>query len=267
MKPLKPLPCALLLAVLMGCGDKGIQTSNPTSAPPNTETGNWQLTFTSTSNPLPFSALSGYVQENISDSSESKFTYMELAIQNAGSCFLGENSVVLIGNTAGTALDVNSLSLDGGTLYVDTTLNSSDSTMSGTYHVSGGCANGAAGKVSGEQIALVSKTYHGTLKNITGLISLELQQNTAGNGAGKFQLSGSAAVTGLSCFTKATVDQANSFVSGTMITVQMDTQDPSGAKVVVQGMLDAASNTIMTSSVKVTSGACAGNYDVSNLTA
>ena len=140
--------------------------------------------------------------------------------------------------------------------------------MTGTYQIHGGCADSAAGTISGFRVSPVTGTYSGSFTGMSqsGTLQLTLNQNSYGNGNGYFEFSGSANLTGISCFKSGTIVAQSSLVTGTSVQLTLSTADPTGAQLIMQGSVDAAAHTLALSSIQVTSGACIGQYGTSTLT-
>jgi hypothetical protein len=257
--------------VILGCGNQtNDSSSSGTSGTPvnPTATGNWQIALTATSGAEPFPSLSGYIKDDESDTAApSPFTTAEMTSTASSGCFIGRNSIFLFGNIAGAQLPLHSSSTNGQVLSVNATLDSSSSTMTGTYAIAGGCADGAAGSVSGFRINTISGTYSGEIDGptVSQTLQLVVQQNAYGNGNGYFELTGNAVITGISCFGTGTLVPYTSLITGNAIQLTASTTDPSGAQLLIQGSVDAAADAISISNIQVTSGACAGSYGVATL--
>lgn len=257
----------LAAGVAAGCGvdSKGPGAYTPPTAPPTTAsaTGNWEITFTATSGDSLFPTLSGYIKDDESDSPPTPFTTAEMTANASSGCFIGRNSIFLYGDVSGAQLPLHSDSVNGQFLSFTGTLNAKATTMSGTYSVTGGCADGATGTISGEEISPVSGTYSGSDEG--GTLQLQLTQNPYGNGNGYFEFSGSAAVSGISCFNTGKIVTASSLITGNSLLLTLSTSDPTGAELILQGTVDPAGSTITLSSIKVTAGNCAGSYGTATL--
>lgn len=266
-----PMATVLGAGILLGCGSKSNAPGPyvpPGTNPPNpTATGNWQITFTPTSGATLFPTLSGYLKDDESDTPPSPFTTAEMTAYASSGCFVGRNSIFLYGNINGADLPMNSSSVNGQFLSIDATLDATSSNLTGTYKVNGGCANGAAGTMTGFRVSTISGKYTGTTQGASTALNLQLslQQNSFGNGNGYFEFSGSASVTGISCFGSGTIVPASSLVTGTSLQLTFSTSDPSGAQLVMTGTVNAAANTLTISGIQVTAGSCSGTYGTASL--
>jgi hypothetical protein len=241
---------------------------DPTGPVNPTATGNWQISLTAYSGGEIFPTLSGYIKDDEDDTgSPSPFTTAEMTSYGSSGCFIGRNSIYLYGNVDGAQLPIYSDTVNGQVLALAATLDSTSSTMTGTYVVNGGCASGASGSISGFRVSTVSGTFTGGTVGTSTIDTVQLvaQQNPNGNGNGYFELAGSVLLSGISCFGTGTLIPSSSLITGTAIQLTASTSDPSGAQLVIQGSVDAAADTITVSSIQVTSGACAGSYGTAAL--
>ena len=267
------LPAVLLsLICLSGCGGTigtpvtGGTTPPPVPSNPNA-TGNWQINFTPTAGSALFPFLSGYIQDNVTDATDVKFTTAELTLQPTTGCFAGLNSIFSTGSIDGAKLSLSSASNNGQFLDIAATLDSTSTHLTGTYKVNEGCANGAQGTVTGDAYASLTGTYVGSVDGSSPAktFQLTLNQNAQGNGDGTFLVTGPAVLTGFACFTTGGFPAPASFVTGSLAQLSLTTSDPSGAKVNLTGTFDTAADTLQLSSIVVTSGSCAGSYGTATL--
>jgi hypothetical protein len=271
----------LLAGVLTGCG--GTQTTaasggsgsggGTTTTTDNPDaTGNWEFDFTKTpGTPNMFKSLTGYIKDNVGDTGSTKFTNVEMTettVANGGTtatCFIGTIPISLTGTTVGAAMDLTSFSINQQYLTTTGTLDSTSSTMTGTYSVTGGCEGGegsANGQFTGTRYTPLTGTYTGTIAGTSpaATISIAISQLAAGNGAGDFLVSGTASVANSTCFGSGTVatQDPNSYVTGKFANlVFADNTSGSVDDLTLVGTFDVNADTITLSSVGVANGASA----------
>lgn len=245
---------------MAGCTTAGYPTNGSTPPPAGYAflTGNWVFATTPTASPTPFTGLSGFIDEQDQDPGTNDVATAALQAQPSN-CYLGADTIPLEGTVQGTALGLHSFSVNGQYVTINATKNSTATTLTGTYSVSGGCANGAAGTITGTRYAILNGTYTGSFTNSPAQgLQLAVSQNTQGTGSGNFFVSGTAAFTGISCFTTGTMAADNGSIIGNMVVLTYTTNDPSGAQVVLSGEINPTASTLTLSSAVVTGGSCAG---------
>ena len=253
-------------AGVVGSADSGAATTT-VAANPNA-TGNWQLVMTPTSGGTLFPTLSGYIGDDVSDTTASKYTTEELLANGASGCFIGTNPIVGFGSVDGAQLSTSSVTVNGQSVLLAGTLNGTSSSMIGTYSVQGGCASGATGTFAGTRYSNVDGTFSGTVDGTSPAagVQLNLSQDGVGNANGVFEITGSASFTGFACFNSGTLSQPNGYVTGSTISLTFSTNDPTGAQAVLQGTIDAGAGEMTITGFQVTSGSCAGTYGKAILT-
>ena len=169
--------CSWLLSVLLllcGCG-AGSGTSlpsNPTSGAPQTPppgppaqniSGGWQLSTTS-SVEMPALTIAGSI--NQSGSSVSGAVHVA-----GGSCFDQRNVIGLTGTVTDGNVSLTSASVGGQVITfagsVTIKANFPD-TLTGTYAIDGGCANGDQGNVTGYSVGAFNGSWYGELTSAGG---------------------------------------------------------------------------------------------------
>jgi hypothetical protein len=178
----------------------------------------------------------------------------------------GYTFIPLEGTVQGTAVGLHSFSVNGQYVTITATKNTKATQLTGTYSVSGGCANGAAGNITGTRYAILNGAYAGTIAGGGQSIQVNVAQNTQGTGSGNFFVSGSATFAGISCFTTGTMAAENGSIIGNTVVLNFATNDPNGAQAVLTGQIDPAADTLTLSSVDVTGGSCAGSLGGATLT-
>jgi hypothetical protein len=257
-----------LLVALVGCTTARTPFSGSTTPPPTGYTfltGNWVIQTTPTSSPTPFTGLSGFIDEQ--DQNAGTNDALTAALEaNPSNCYLGADAIPLEGTVQGTAVGLHSFSVNGQYVTITATKNTKATQLTGTYSVSGGCANGAAGNITGTRYAILNGAYAGTIAGGGQSIQVNVAQNTQGTGSGNFFVSGSATFAGISCFTTGTMAAENGSIIGNTVVLNFATNDPNGAQAVLTGQIDPAADTLTLSSVDVTGGSCAGSLGGATLT-
>jgi hypothetical protein len=251
------------IALLIGCANPksgsgsgtGTGTGTSTVTYPDS-TGNWLIQATATSGSLPFSQLRGFINEQQTGTSHP--TTGAFQVDSTG-CFAQTEVVPMEGVVQGLRLHIVSFGLDQQVLDLSAAKDTTSTHFTGTYAVTGGSCDGAAGGVTGTRYTALTGTYAGTVpgSSPSQTITLKLTQFGTGTGAGQFLLSGSAAVTGLSCLTTATLASTDGAVSGNQ--VQMHFKTSAGTTMDVTGTFDSAALAITVSNAVVGGTGCSAN--------
>jgi hypothetical protein len=140
--------------------------------------------------------------------------------------------------------------------------------FSGTYSITGGCADGATGTASGTQYAALQGTYSGSIDGNSPpeTLNLNVAQYTQGTGDGAFLTSGTATFSGISCFSQGTLAAQNGTVIGNVVNLTFNTNDPGGAQLNVVGTIDTAAKTLTLTTIQVNGGSCPGSLGTAALT-
>ncbi len=251
------LVALLAVIVLAGCGSSGSSMSGSNSGGAGGSggdvtvivQGNWQITTTS--------------QSGMNGGAGAVFQ------QNFQTGVLSGSAGNLQPACATTATLSGSISLN----TVKFTLNESGQsvnfsgavsgqTMSGTFNApSGGCTNGASGTWTASRIPLVTGTWNGSLSPASGgqlpfQLAVPLTQDDGGN------VTGTATVTGSSCFTTLALNTPNS-IAGLMLV--MEGQAGDGVSVELPAKLN-SSATSMEVNYTVSGGSCDGQTGTGVLT-
>ena len=253
---------------LTGCGGN-VSTPVGSSPPPanyNYLTGNWEFVVTGTG--LPFTAMAGFINET----SETPGTFDPVTavfqVTPDTACYTGATTLPLSGSVGLTTLKLTSFSVNGQTVRMTATKDSTATNLTGTFQASSGCVKGATGSFTGTRYSALTGTYAGPLTSATipQTMSLNLTQMSQGTGDGTFLTFGSATFTGFSCFNKGTLLAPSGIVLGSSVSLTFTTNDPSKAQLVLVGSIDQAADTLTLSSATVTGGSCSGSYGGAVLT-
>jgi hypothetical protein len=255
---------AFTLLIFTGCGpDRFIVLTNPPGA--TTTTGNWQITASTSSGTQPFSALTGSIVETASTTSGQSSLFAILQALQPGSCFDGLTTLPLEGNLTGQSFSLLSFSDSGQYLNLSGKIATDDNTLTGTFLIDDGCANGTKGSLSGTKISPLTGTYAGpSTLGSAGTLSLTVSQDSFSDGIGYFHLSGTSTFAGVSCFTSGNLDSSQSTISGEQVLLTVTTNEPS--TVVMSGTLNPAATQLTLGSIQVVSGGCSGDAGTANLT-
>ncbi|WP_157478383.1 hypothetical protein [Granulicella tundricola] len=256
---------------LTGCTTSGFALNGGTTTPPTGYaylTGNWVFQTVPTAGSTPFSSLAGYVDEQSGNPGVNDLTTAALQAQQPSSCYLGASLIPLQGALQAAALGLRSFSVNAQFVTINATKDATATHLTGTYSIDGGCAGGAAGTITGTKYNVLTGTYAGSVtgSNPAQTLRLSLSQNTQGSGEGLFLESGSAVFNGFSCFSKGTLSAGAGTIIGNTVALTFTTDDPSGAKVILNGSVDSAADVLTISSGSITGGGCAGSLAASTLT-
>lgn len=219
-------------------------------------TGNWEFQATPTKGSAPFTALAGYL--HVSGSGTSQF--ITAAVQaTSTTCYNNLADISLNGSVNSSQVIVTSIAVDNQILSLNMKANSTADQLSGTYTISGGCANGASGSITGQKYSLVNGTYTGALTNdVSRTMTLNLTQYTHGTGDGGYQTSGTATFANDNCFSQGTLAITDGTIIGSAASFIFTTNDPGGAQVQMTGTIDTTADTLTLSSIQVNGGSCPG---------
>lgn len=255
----------LCAALLSGCGGTvGTSLGRNSSL---SLTGNWQLITTDTSGAPAFSSFAGFIDE-ATDGSGNLTAVFQV---QPGTCYLGATtvpasgttSVTAAGATSTTAVSLSSFSVNGQYIYITATANSTNDQLTGTYQISGGCANGTTGTLTGTRYAPLSGMYSGALGSSNQTATLSLAQGALGNGSGYSPVTGSATFSGVRCFTTGTLTTNNGSAIGGAVQLTFTAND--GETVAITGTFDPAADSITVTSGTISGGACSGSLGTGTL--
>lgn len=206
-RPLVAVSSLVLMLCLAGCADDGV-IYDYTSIDP--VSGNWQVTASTTSVPLP--RLSGSFVN-----APAGVTGILHADQTTG-CATANDPITVTGNTNSQGVITLTGSVAGGTLTISGTPSSNGTSLtSATVNVTGGqCAFAAAVPATVENYSPVNGTYIGTFSNAQGPVvnvTATLTQSPNGDTNGNFALTGTGNFGTNACFVSP-VTVVNSQVSG-----------------------------------------------------
>jgi len=251
----------LLICVFTGCGGGGSSTTAPTPTPGAQlaiTSGNWDLGVTSASGPTFI--IGGDVNQSGSTISGG------VRVANS-TCFTFGTAVPVSGTISGQTATVTSAAIASQTITA--TLTGSATALSGSYTVSGtGCAGGDKGTVTAVMVPSITATWKGTFTS-NGLgnpqvgVSIPITEGTADN-TGLFPLSGTATLTGSTCFSSGTL-ATGSGMAGRVVDVIIINSDGSHTEF-IGNLTSPATPTQVTGTYTVTGGVCGGDSGTGTLT-
>jgi hypothetical protein len=254
--------------VVTGCTNTIIPYTG--TAPPDTGsgalTGNWQVAAATTSGTSPFSALAGSVTQEAASSNGNAPVYAIFQTEQADSCYVGEQVIPLQGSLGGTGLPLTSLSVDGQYLTTNLTTSNNGSQFQGSFQISGGCADGVKGTLTGTKITALTGSYAGPTSSGANTVTLASTQDSSSDGYGAFHLQGSATFTGVSCFSSAMLQYGTSTVSGQQVILNFVANDSDGSVINATGTLAVSGSPLTLSSLNILSGSCQGDLGSATLT-
>src|SRR6185437_5747119 len=256
-----PLSLSLVLSlILAGCG--GGNKPAPVQDVPFSSGLN-QISATDQNGTTTFFRLNGNLTKN--GSSVSGIMHINLP-----SCFPFSTDIPVTGTLGGEAPDflitLNMMLPSGQTLAFSLTHPGGHvSELSGTFTITGaGCAGPGQGNASVASFGLTG-TWHGTVTSsggTTSQISLALTQ-TGPDANGFFSGTGTATITGGTCFSTATVDPSSVLI-GAGSTLVLDGPAGSGGQTILQGDFTPPvfGDTIFHGTYTSTQGACSDSGTV-----
>jgi hypothetical protein len=250
---------SLALILLAGCGGQsGIGTSvTPPETYPNLS-GNWTVVADSNLTSTAY-LLGGYMTN-----SDASVTATLQVFPDESDCFQRGGPITFTGKITTTgAISLTSSPVASQTISLAGTV-LGNGLLTGTYKVAGGCAAGDNGGVFGESVPSYTGTYNGTFQPDSGsAINVSLALTQSGPFAnGEFNVSGTAAFSGSSCFTKGTI--TSSTVLGEFVQVAMSTDN--GGAVQFTALAVATPQVIeIEGPYQVTAGPCAGTSGIINV--
>jgi len=257
------------LAALTGCGsgihDPNFDPNNPggTTAPtpPTTYSNNWELTTAATTKPSsgPLTKLTGSIISNTASGAAANS--ITAVFRATSGCYTGANIVPMAGTLSGTAFSARSFDVNAQFLTLTSTYSSTANSMTGTYNIGGGCADGEAGSVSGNRYAALTGTYTGSFTDsgTTHNVSLVLTQSATPTGDGSFLVTGTGSLTNFTCFTSGAI-AASSNISGGDANLALSLTGPSNTAAQFTGRLSTDATMLTVNKLAITGSGCIGNF-------
>lgn len=221
---------------LAGCGGSNMMTPAPTSTPLPFFPGLYQISETSTVNPSANFTVAGSLMQ--SGNSVSGVMHM-----SGASCFsfntdIPVNGTLGVNNTGDFTVDLALALPSGQTLSLSTIHPGGHlSIIDGTYTLTGaGCAAPDQGNVGGGVVG-VTGIWIGHFNSSGGVVSqINMMLNQTGPDAnGFFSATGTATITGGTCFSTATVDPASVVIGSGSSLIFDNAQPGTTGKTTMQG--------------------------------
>ena len=225
--------------------------------------GNWAVGTTSTAFAGESSTLVGWI-------SGSPTKGISAAMHIAGSgCFNFADDATFTGQLSGTSVHATSAPIAGQVITLDGTVTPSLSGLSlaGTYSISGGCANGDRGTVSGYRSADATGSWTGTAVSSSGdqsQLTASIVQSTT-DSHGFYAVSGSVQFTNSPCFTNLVFTNSDSLGAGPIIVADLHASGSVYPFVEVALVMDPSGKTLL-GAYDVYGGQCANDSGSFTLT-
>ena len=209
-----------IMLTLGGCAGNAAKYFPPPQTL-NDIAGNWQFNVTSSVSGTSAFSLAGSVNQS------GQIVASALHVSGS-SCFDPLATMDLSGKQGGGKLSMSSALVDGQ--VVNFTGNLTNYTLTGTYAITGGCADGDRGTVSGSKVLQIPSSLHGTFTtsaNSTFDAMIQLAEDS-GNPDGTFGISGSATFSA-ACFSSGALQPgtfpSGSFVLGRSVVFEIQTEN------------------------------------------
>ena len=243
-------------------GSGGGGGTSPPVPPAVSLTGNYQFQTSSTS-AVPFTELSGFVNEEAGSTNGSYALTASLQVQS-NACFADAKVLDLGGYTKSPLSELNAFPYDSQTVTLNLSQNCTGVSLCGSYTVSGGCADKATGTIVGTKYAALSGTFY-TGASASPALHITINQTSQGTGQGSFQVSGSMSFTGAGCLTSGTIDKVQSSLSGSSLHLVAATDSAGGAPLTLDGTIDSGATTLMVNSINLAGSGCLDSLNGSRL--
>lgn len=247
------------LALFCGCGGGGEGggggggASGPPASGDLNITGNWQFNTTSAVQGTAPLGLAGSITQ--SDSSLNGAVHVD-----GSNCLDPLTTVSLTGTLNGSTVSLTSGPVDGQVIALTGSI--TNGLLTGTYTISGGCANDDQGSLNGFKIPAISGRWRGRtiVNDQTGTLTLTLTQGNV-NADGSFGLSGSASnATYFGCdegtITSGTLTTSGSWIIGTRVFLQIQNTNGGKANFFVTAN---QTGTVLQGGLGYVDGPCEGN--------
>ncbi len=223
--PVSLLAASVLTLALAGCGSSN--TLNLTQ-------GNWAVTATRTGGGA-IANTTFYVGGNLTQSGKSVTGTLYIV---GASCFDSSSGVAFTGTISGKTLTLTSPTIGGQVITV--TANGTNSALTGTYTVAGGCDNGDTGTITANPVPSITGTWSGPIVGDTNgdpnaSLAIAFTQSAAGSSNGTFAVSGTLTYTGSTCSASGTIN-TGSYIVGPYLVLSANTND--GGSLSYTGLLN-----------------------------
>jgi hypothetical protein len=219
--------------------------------------GNWSVTAISSGSVGTF-----YIGGNLTQN-KSTLSGMMLVV---GSCIDPSQSVAFTGTVDGKNVTLASASSSGQVITI-TASGTTNSALTGTYTVTGGCDGGDSGSVTASAVPSISATWSGPIASQGGsnvTLAIAFTQAVTPSSDGTFALTGNATFTNSSCSSTGTVNTA--FIAGPYLFARGLTDDGGNFSYSNVLLNNPASPTSMKGDYEVSGGNCDGDLDTPTFT-
>jgi hypothetical protein len=219
------LTASVLALTLAGCGSS--DTLNLTQ-------GNWAVTATRTGGGN-IANTTFYVGGNITQSGNNVTGTMYVI---GASCFDSSSGVAFTGTISGRTLTLTSPSVGGQVITVTAT--GTNSALTGTYAVSGGCDDGDTGTITANPVPSITGNWSGPIvgdsnDDTNASLAIAFTQAAAASSDGTFAVTGTLTYTGSTCSASGNVNEG-SYIVGPYLVVSANTDD--GGSLSYTGLLN-----------------------------
>jgi hypothetical protein len=255
------LSTLVLMLSAAGCADDGVIYDTPQ----NPISGNWQVSTSSGTVPLP--RISGSLTDNATNLGSAGVTGILHADATTG-CATITDAIAITGTTDSKGVTTLTGPVAGGTLTISGTLAADGRSLSNaTVNVSGGqCAFVSAAQATVQNYSSVAGTYTGTFADAGGPVmnvTATLSQSPDGDTNGNFTLSGTGSFGTNPCFISP-VNVVNSAVSGGNFVLTY-TDNTKGNSVTATGTFSPDGTTLTVTNWSLT-GPCGADSGIGTLT-
>lgn len=207
---------------------------------------------------VPFTSFAGFIYENTTSTATGNPLTSVFQVA-PGTCYLGAGTLPIAGSVDKSILTAESFPVNGQSLHVSATENGTGTELTGSYQVSGGCAGGDTGTLTGEKYDPLAGVYSGTIgiDQPAPVASLALMQAQLGDGRGYSDITGTATFTNIPCFASAALTAPNSYVVGKTVELTFTASD--GETVTMAGTFNQAATALSIAHTDITGGACSGS--------
>ena len=246
----------LAVCSLAGCGGGGGGDTGP--LPPTLNVaGNWELM--STSQVITGSQIELVAYLNNSGNN------VTAHVRTVSDCFTIDDLLSFTGAVNNGQITRTSAPVVGQTVTIQGTL--SNSAVNGTYSISGGCADGDHGTISGFKVRSFSGTWSGNFVSSSSTTAQVSTTVTQGGEEPAFlgvsRVTGDVTFSNSACFTSGTIPASAGFAFGVNFAAFVNTND--GGTVQFVGFSN-DSGTQITGDYTVTGGTCDGDFGTGTLT-
>jgi hypothetical protein len=261
---MKAASSILLCASLAGCG---ADITSPFLGAGSGQTfknlsGNWEITLTPSVGPVPFNTLAGYIDERSAATAAGVPVSASLQLTGPSLCFAGSLLIPASGQLLKNQLGLYSFTIDGQYFDTTSTVNSTATSLTGTYVVEDGCAGNlaSAGLIVGTHYADLTGHFLGSQTASTQdlQITLDVAQVAAGNSDGTFDTSGTIILSGLACYAEAPLASNSGSVIGSSVHLVFS-DAATDSQIRVEGVFDPTAHALTLNSINILGGSCAGS--------